>query len=279
MTTVIDIHPSDVNAALLCPQRLIEDTEKAPSYQMMRGTVVHTMIADTLKGAEVEPHFATQRALDEYEHTLLEFPYPTAITKLMTDALLAYEKWHEKIYPHLDLEGEYFVEHERKSTLWNSDEDLDIQVDLVGTPDLVDGNGAIHDWKTASRMWEANKPPGQMQPPLYAHLVAAEPVPFVFWVFDFSKGEWEGMTPIIPTQQQMNAATDQAVDIALSRHAKWLIANPGQPPAYKTQTRNWWCSPKYCHRWNNCEAKFLVNDGSEYVIARWEDEWEEADAG
>lgn len=273
MTLVLEVHPSDVNAALLCPVRLIEDTVKYPSYDMVRGTVVHDMISRTLDGLEVEPQFSMTGALAEFGYNLVSFPFQTAASKLMLEALSAYEAWHSDIYPHLNLRGVIEVEKELMSLI-HLDEEKDIEVDLIGTPDLVDAAGAIHDWKTTRRMWDQGKPAGQMQPPLYSHLVAQAPCAFMFWIFDFGPGVWNGL-PITPTFDQLDAAIDMATKVALAKHNDLLVANPGQPPAYKGQTRNWWCSPKYCHRWNNCKDKYLVNDGGASIEAKWSDEWEE----
>lgn len=274
MTTVLEVHPSDVNAALLCPARLIEDTDRQPSYDMMRGSVVHHMISSTLLSEEVSPFESMNHVLDEYDYDLDTFPYPQAASRLMLEALTAYEHWHADILPVLSI-STMQVEMERKDMIW-MDEELDIEVDLVGTPDLVDAEIVIHDWKTARRMWEVNKPPGQMQPPLYSHLVDKRPRPFVFWIFDYSANEWKPMHPIVPTQTQIDAALDMAWKIAMAKHRGLLIANPGQPPAYASQTRSWWCSTKYCHRWNNCLPRRLVNDGNDDNVADWRTEWKEA---
>lgn len=279
VTQTLEIHPSDVNAALLCPVRLLKDTDERPSYDLMRGTVAHSIISQDLLGLPTDDlGFTSWTAatveLDTMGLEIADFEFGAKLRQLCDEAAFAYSCWVTQVKPQLALGSTMVVEVEHRDVIGTRHlNGVEYQVELVGTPDLVDTIGAVHDWKTARRAWELNKVPGQMQPPLYTWLVHNRQMPFVFWIFDFSKGVWDMMAPIVPTAEQQSAALDMAVDIAIARELECLVANPGQPPAYKTQTRNWWCSPKYCHRWNQCTHKHLVNDGGADVIADWREDW------
>jgi len=278
VTQTLEIHPSDVNAALLCPVRLIPDVGafETPSYDLVRGTVTHGLISFNLMGVETDAMTLAEAELATMNIEPGEFEFATKLKVLAAEAAFASACWQAQVKPQLALGDEMIVEVEHRDIIGTRHlNGIEYQVELVGTPDLIDEIGAVHDWKTARRAWELNKVPGQQQPPLYTHLAHHAPAPFVFWVFDFSKGVWDMMEPVVPTFAQMSASLDMAVDIAIARELECLVANPGQPPAYKTQTRNWWCSPKYCHRWNQCSHKHLVNDGGADVIADWRIDWQQ----
>lgn len=276
VTQTLEIHPSDVNAALLCPVRLIPDVGafETPSYDLVRGTVAHGLISSNLLDDQADARDLADAELRTMDIEPEDFEFRDKLHVLADEAAFAFACWMTQVKPQLALGSEMVVEVEHRDHIGTSRIlDTDYRVELVGTPDLIDEIGAVHDWKTARRAWDLNKVPGQQQPPLYTWLAHQRPMPFVFWVFDFSKGVWDMMNPVVPTMEQQTMALEMAIDIAVARELGLLVANPGQPPAYKGQTRNWWCSPKYCHRWNVCSHKHLVNDGGAEVIADWREDW------
>lgn len=271
----LEIHPSDINAALLCELRLDEDlAEDQPNRDMMRGSVTHDMIEHHLNGVEENPWtYLEERLEEEYGYASIEdtgIPR-SAFQLLIGEAAEAFVHWKTDVKPLIP-DQELIVETEHDKFLGSRayGEHMYI-VTLVGTPDLVTDN-RIWDWKTAARMWDPIKVTGQMQPPLYSHLVFGKPRPFTFWIYDMSAGEWHHLT-VTPTQSQIDEAVETAIRVAIKREFGLLTATPGIPGFGKT--RGWWCSPKYCRNWNKCTARHMTNDGNEDTKRDWRADWNE----
>ena len=267
----LEIHPSDVNAALLCELRLDEDlAEDEPNRDMMRGSIVHDMIECHLNEEEENPWtFLEDRLLDEYGYASIEdteIPR-SAFQLLIGEAAEAFGNWKIQVLPIVEA-GMVETEHSQFLGSRAYGEHMYI-VTLVGTPDLVTDH-RIWDWKTAGRMWEPLKVAAQMQPPLYSHLVFGKPVPFTFWIYDIGASEWHHLT-VTPTQSQIDEAVETAIRLAIKREFGLLTATPGVPGFGRT--RGWWCSPKYCRNWNKCTARHMTNDGNEDTKRDWREDW------
>ena len=277
MEQTLQIHPSQVNAALMCELRLDEDlAEDQPNRDMMRGSLTHHMIETDLLDQPMGPtEFVIERFADEYGYTSIEDAGLTManIDPLITEALTAYNAWKANVKGTLALKDA--VTEEEMTVFLGTREfgNMTYVVELVGTPDLVTYNGGprIHDWKTAQRMWEPLKLTGQMQPPLYSALVFGMPTPFTFWIWDIANQGWWPLS-ITPTMTQMLEAQEQAIRLAIKREMGLLTATPGVPGFGKT--RGWWCSPKYCRNWNKCTARSLTNDGNEATLRDWREDWQ-----
>jgi PD-(D/E)XK nuclease superfamily len=278
----LEIHPSDVNAALLCELRLDETlAEDQPNRDMFRGSIAHYLIESHLRNEEAQPlAFIETRLWEEYQYSDFDSA-GIAMSQwkgLIAQARVAAVAWLDQVRPWLQLDEDTML-IEVEQSVWLGDfptKDVVYQVHLFGSPDLVNGSALdhslrIHDWKTANRMWEVIKTTGQMQPPLYSALVAGAPVPFTFWIWDISKEEWHHLT-ITPTPGQMESAMKTAIRLAVKREMGLLTANPGVPGYGRT--RGWWCSPKYCRNWNKCTARHLTNDGNEDTKRDWREEWQ-----
>jgi len=272
----IEVHPSQVNSALLCELRLDEELwDKHPDYSMLRGSVTHHFIEKSLKFAVADAwDFIEERLLEEYKTTIDDSQIPRAkFSKLITEAMTAYSGWHKNVVPNLNMRGVVEVEVEKRMPIgeYVDGDDL-LEVVLVGSPDLVDASPRTHDWKTANKLWDAIKLVGQAQPPLYNALsFGRQPRPFTFWIWEVPSETWTPLS-ITPTVEQIDAALSMAYRVAIKRHLGLLTPNPGLPGVYG-KSRGWWCSPKYCQCWNACDARKIYNDGNDDVIADWKESW------
>ena len=68
MEHTLQIHPSEVNAALMCELRLDDElAEDEPNRDMMRGSLTHHMIETDLLDEPMKPsEFVLERFSDEY---------------------------------------------------------------------------------------------------------------------------------------------------------------------------------------------------------------------
>jgi hypothetical protein len=273
----LEIHPSQVNSALLCELRLDEELwDKHPNYDMLRGSVFHSMVeASMRKGVVDAQKIIEDRLSDEYGTTIKDLGIsPATFHQLALEARIAFEAWLEHVLPNINLKGVVTIEQEHRLSIgeYVDGDDL-LEVVLVGSPDLIDAAPRIHDWKTANRVWDSIKLVGQAQPPLYNALsFGRQPRPFTFWIWEVPSSTWTPLS-ITPTVAQIDAALQLAFRVAIKRHLGLLTANPGLPGVYG-KSRGWWCSPKYCQCWNKCEARKIYNDGNDDVIADWKEGWD-----
>jgi PD-(D/E)XK nuclease superfamily len=277
MEKTLQIHPSDVNSALLCEMRLDETlAEDEPNRDLMRGSVTHYLIERDLLDEKPDVWGYIRERLDtEYGYEDIEATGVQAggFYSLVQEATRAFEGWVKGVKPKLDL-AVPTIEEEHTVFLGSRQYGNTVYVvELVGSPDLVAGeigHRRIHDWKTAARMWDPVKLVSQAQPPLYSALVAGAPMPFTFWIWDISAQHWLHLS-ITPTQTQLEEMIETAVRLAIKREVGLLTATPGVPGYGRS--RGWWCSPKYCRNWNKCTARHMWNDGNEDVKRDWREDW------
>lgn len=272
---LIEVHPSDVNSALLCELRLDETLmENKPNPDLIRGSLLHARIESFLKEEPFDPLvFLTDRFSEEYGITDHEEAGITdlGLTKVMVQADVAFEDWKTTVLPLIDT-SEMTIEVEHRVSLGTFEyEDTRYVIELVGSPDLVDATPVIHDWKTAARMWDPTRVVNQAQPPLYGYLVNhIKRLKFIFWIYGYDQEVWKFLD-ITPTNTQVIEMLDYARRVAIKKIMGLLTPMPGVPGFGRT--RGWWCSPKYCRNWNRCTARSIVNDGNDDVAANWKEAW------
>lgn len=272
----LEIHPSEVNSALLCELRLDEELkERDPDPSLMRGSLLHGHIEHHLKAEPFDPlEFMLDRLVTEYNYDSFEDAgiSDLSLTRVMVQAEVAFNAWKTEVLPWLKLGKRIQVEREHRVLIGGfTAGEHGYNVELVGSPDLMDEMPVIHDWKSAERAWDPVRVVNQAQPPLYGHLARpGKLTPFWFWVFDYGTEAWVRL-PAHPTQAQVVNMLRLAVKVAVKRELGLLTASPGVPGFGKT--RGWWCTPKYCESWNNCSQRKLVNDGNDDVVRVWKEKW------
>ena len=120
-----------------------------------------------------------------------------------------------------------------------------LPVPLMGIIDVMDKDGWCPDLKSAARKWPAGKELGNMQPPIYRHLLkATHNIPNATMSFEVitHKGEYqhipvdvcdEDLAPVIARAQVLLHAVTSGI---------YLPAEPG----------HWLCNPKWCGYWHTC---------------------------
>lgn len=177
------------------------------------------------------------------------------------------------IEAHLDtcidiFEAEFFpqvtpkyVEKSFSTQLGTTDNGFDVhgcRLHIKGTPDMIDHDLEIWDWKTAGQertKWEDER--WSIQASSYAFLLDQHLSPkkrraeyqFRYAVLLKTSGNYQTFT-VTRDQRHFDWLRAQCVSAA-----KMIIENPTGP--WLLVDQSWKCSPKWCGAWSQCKGKFL----------------------
>lgn len=133
-----------------------------------------------------------------------------------------------------------------------------VELHIKGTPDMIDHDLEIWDWKTGTRereKWEDER--WSIQASAYAWLLHNHLSPkkrrdeytFRYAVLLKTSGNFQTFT-VTRDQRHFDWLRAQCVSAA-----KMIIENPTGP--WLLVDQSWKCSPKWCGAWTQCKGKFL----------------------
>lgn len=254
------IRQSDLEALSMCPERgrlrYDEPVVQVQSSDLVRGNVCHAVIEDVLvkvmAGGEVV--YDDVLAATEYHQTRL-FPEVGwwRQTRERTEASIHanLEAWFWEVLPKLSPAR---VE-ETFDVLFSEDDRR--QVWFHGTPDLVDMDGVIWDWKCpgGDKKNQHTKQKWDLQSHVYC------------WVLANEDGDWE-------RERQFNRLEIINGDLKLTtitrdaRHwfalhdlvDRWVELRESGLSRWPMNWAGWWCSSTWCDHWSQCRGAILGDD-------------------
>lgn len=254
MPLVEHLSYSSISTYLLCPEswrrRYILKEKTPTALSLFFGSAVHNTIEAYLKrGGDLQALWRENYAQQlQFEDTEIEFGTETpesvsddGLRILSTPAVLDVI---EQIRSNYDPAREHSIERRIELSVPG------VPVPIVGYIDIITRDGVPGDFKTAARMWAADKAAQEMQPLVYLaalnqagdnshgwrfrHYVITKTARPTAKVFECQRSPTEVLTGLFPTIQQV-----------------WQDINAGRFPKITT---GWKCSSKYCDFWQSCQG-------------------------
>jgi hypothetical protein len=219
-------------------RELLDPEMDGTNEQHQIGTTLHTYAAQRLRGWD-----ADRAKVWAQSELLVEFPRIKHVRIKTFETAWRYAEeaiaaWEAEMFPSLDPS---YIETTLQAALWGDD---DILIMLEGTPDLIDADGDIHDWKTTTKPWDyREKQKWAIQPTAYYALAQGNQLSpsgtFRYWVWNKQEKQ----------SQRITVTRTDADVIRLGRQARQIahqIVNYIDAPRWAMNDQSWLCSEKWC---------------------------------
>lgn len=244
---------SSISTYLLCPEswrrRYILKEKTLTATALVFGSAVHNTIEACIQGGgSLQERWHENWAAQVAQDGEIEWGTDTAGSMaadgeriLSTPAVL---DMIEQVRRNYDPTREHSIERRVELRVPG------VPIPIIGYIDIITRDGVPGDFKTASRMWAADKASQEMQPLVYLAALNQAGIHDHDWrfrffvitknsrptakVFETQRSPTEVLTGLFPTIQQVWA------DIQAERFPK--------------VTTGWKCSPKYCEYWPTCQG-------------------------
>lgn len=241
-----------LNDVIKCPElaraKKVGELDHLPEKltdSMICGTAAHAGIEDIIRGRSLgDAQQTTQGALyDALEGDGWSETYSSSTEQVFADAERFVNNWFENIYPNI---GHHYLEAEVSFEKLFHEDDERIII-LTGTADCVDHTDqTIWDWKTTSRKyarWENQR--WAIQPTVYT------------WAFDIPNFNY-GVLLRNGDHQIVNVTRSPANHAWLARQAVTIAKMLElELPTWPLNDAGWWCSPKWCQKWDTCKGQLV----------------------
>jgi len=233
---------------IISPQALFGSCEHATLERLLLGESVETVLfqnyrefIDSIIEAEYIAH-DVPRAEESFGWA----------DEWLPELINATVKWKEQTDP-FQL-SPMFVEERFTVSIYDQD---DLQIVLNGTPDLVETDGKLWDWKTAGYGWKPGKAEATIQN-VYRFMVDSagythRQINYMVW--NRKDAKWT-IHEVFPSDEFLGSVVARIVE-----YGKMVAADvyPATPLQYKwgKPERGWYCSEQWCGAWHICPFKNL----------------------
>lgn len=126
--------------------------------------------------------------------------------------------------------------------------DAERSISMEGTPDCIDADGVVWDWKTGTRQyreWEYQRQ--AIQPTVYSFLAQWHlPPPWRFRYAILRPNGTVDYCSVTRSPSDHRWLMQKVINLAITLEAEL--------PAWPVNDQGWWCSEKWCPAWSTCKG-------------------------